>query len=65
MQSHPELTRLLILNLHNKQVNLAGVDFSLTSDTIAHATGIPDVGEKWFKIEKLDMSCYDPFLKPR
>ena len=39
--------------------------YELSSDTIAHATGLPDVGEKWFKTAKLDMSCYEPFLKPR
>ena len=65
MQSHPELTRLFILNLHNKQVNIVGLTFELSSDAIAHATGIPNVGEKCFKRENLDISCYEPFLKPR
>ena len=65
VQSHLELTRLFVLNPHNKQANLAGVDFELSSDTIAQATGLPDVGEKWFKRENLDMSFYEPFLKPR
>ena len=27
VQNHPELTRLFILNLHEKQVNLEGVNF--------------------------------------
>ena len=58
LQHHLELTRLFFLNLHNKQVNLAGVDFELSADTISDATGIPAVGEKWFKKAKLDKDYY-------
>ena len=65
VQSHPKLTRLFILNLHEKQVNLVGVKFELSSDAIAIATGIPSVGEKWFKQANLDISHYEPFLKAR
>ena len=65
VQNHPELTRLFILNLHNKQSSFVGVTFELSSDAIYSATGIIDVGEKFLKGEKLDMSCYEPFLKPR
>ena len=65
MQSHLKLTRLFVLNLHNKQVNLAGLYFELSSDVIAHAISMPNVGEKWFKRAKLYISCYEPFLKPR
>ena len=64
MQNHPELTRLFILNLHEKQVDLAGVNFELSFDAIANATRIPSVGEKWFKQANIDMSYYEPFLKP-
>ena len=49
VQNHPELTRLSILNLHEKKFNLVGVNFEMSSDSIAIATGIPSVGEKWFK----------------
>ena len=48
VQSHPELTRNFILNLHDHQVNLAGVNFEMTTNTIVIATGIPCLGEKWF-----------------
>lgn len=65
VKNHPELIRLFILNLHNKQSSFSGVTFELSSNSIAHATGLPDVGEKWFKRAKLDMSCYETFLKPR
>jgi len=40
-----EPTRLFVLHLHNGQVNLASVTFTLTPKTIAKATGIPNVDE--------------------
>ena len=49
VQNHPKLTRLFILNLHEKQVNLVGVNFELSPYVVAITTGIPSVGEKWFK----------------
>ena len=64
VQIHPMLTRLFILNLHEKQLNLAVVKFELSWDAIAIATEIPRVGEKWFKQANLDISHYEPFLKP-
>ena len=65
MKSHPELTRLLILNLHNKHSSLAGVDFEISAGAISEATGIPSVGEKWFKKGKSDKYFFEPFLKTR
>ena len=46
---HHELARLFVLHLHNGQVTLAGVTFTLTPETISQATGIPNVGEQWNK----------------
>ena len=65
VQSHPKLTMLFILNLHEKQSNFVGMTFEIFSNSIAHATEIPNVGEKWFKRENLDICCYETFLKPR
>ena len=62
VQNHPELTSLFILNLHNKKQSLAGVYFELLADAISNAIGLPNVGENWFKREKLDMSFYEPFI---
>lgn len=42
---HHELARLFVLHLHNGQVNLGSVSFTLTPETIALAIGIPNVGE--------------------
>ena len=65
VKNHPELTRLFIINLHEKQVNLARVTFEMFSNAIVVSTGIPSVEERWFKQENLDMSYFEPYLKPR
>jgi len=46
---HLELARLFVLHLHNGQVTLAGATWTLTPKTIAQETGIPNVGEQWYK----------------
>lgn len=60
---HHELARLFVLHLHNGQVNLASVTFTLTPDTIAQATGIPNVGEQWNKGQLVDREHYEPYIK--
>ena len=46
VQHHPMLTRLFISRLHENQVTLAGVTFSLSTAIISAAIEIPNVGEK-------------------
>ena len=65
IQYHSELTRLFIKNLHDRQVTLAGVTFTMSTNVISVATRIPNVREKWFKEGNLDLSYYEPYLKPR
>jgi len=48
-QHHPILTRLFTSNLKDNQVTLAGVTFNLSTSIIVVATGIPNMGERWFK----------------
>lgn len=60
---HHELARLFVLHLHNDQVNLVGVTFILTPKSIAEATGIPNVGEKWNKRQLVDREHYEPYIK--
>ena len=61
---HHELARLFVLHLHNGQVTLAGVTFTLTPESISLATGIPNVGEKWNKRQRVDREHYEPYIKP-
>jgi len=58
-----ELSRLFILHLHNGQVKLAGVSFTLTLETIAAATGIPNVGEEWNKGQLVGKEHYESYIK--
>jgi len=60
---HHELARLFFLHLNNGQVNLVGVTFTLTPETIAEATGIPNVGEQWNKGQLVDKEHYEPYIK--
>ena len=63
-QHHHELAHLFFLHLHNGHVNLAGVDFTLSSETISEATGIPNIGEEWNKRQQLDRAYYESYIKP-
>jgi len=63
-QHHSELTRQFIINLHDNQETLASVTFTISSAIISAATGIPNVGEKWFKLGELDYCYYETYLKP-
>ena len=65
VQHHPILNRIFISNLKDNQVTLAGVTFTLFTSIIAAATGIPNMGERWFKSKDLDVQYYEPFIKPR
>ena len=60
---HHELARLFVLHLHNGQVNLTGVTFTLTPETIAEATCILHVGEQWNKGQLVDKEHYEPYIK--
>ena len=42
---HQELARFFVFHLHDGQVTLAAVNFTLTPETISQATEIPNVGE--------------------
>ena len=64
IQHHRELVRLFVLHLHNGHVNLAGVDFTLSPEIVAQATGIPNIGEEWSKRQPLNRFHYEPYIKP-
>jgi len=64
IQHHQELARLFVLHLHDSQVTLVGVNFTLTPETISQATGIPNVGEEWNKRQQVERVHYEPYIKP-
>lgn len=61
---HFELARQFIINLYDNQATLVSITFTISSAIISATTGIPDVGEKWFKQVDLDYCYYDPYHKP-
>lgn len=65
VQHHAMLTRLFISRLHDNQVTLAGVTFTISTAIISAATEIPNVGEKWFKKSDLEEQYFEPYLKLR
>ena len=65
VQHHSMLTRLFISKIHNNQVTIAGVTFTISNTIISTAIGIPNVGERLFKKSDLENQHFDPFLKPR
>ena len=64
IQHHQDLVRLVVLHLYDGPVNLAGVNFTLTPETISQATGIPNIGEEWNKRQQLDRAYYEPYIRP-
>ena len=48
-QYHHELARLFVIHLHNGQVTLVGVTFTLTPKSIYLAIDIPNIREQWNK----------------
>jgi len=63
VQYHPELTKLFVTNLKKGQVTIAGVTFTISIDIRSPTIGIPNMGEKWFKIQELDAQLYQSYLK--
>ena len=45
-------------------MTLAGVTFIVSPFIISEATMIPNVGEKWYKVQDLDEHYYEPEIKP-
>ena len=62
---HLELTRNFVANIYHKKVKLTKVTFTISSSIIADATGIPNVGEKWYKAQDLDEHYYELYIKSR
>ena len=60
---HHELAHLFALHLHEGQSILAGVTFTLTTETVSVETGIPNIREQWHKKKKAERHHYEPYIK--
>lgn len=65
VQFQHELARLFVAHLHNNEVTLVGVTFTVLPSIILEATKIPNVGEKWYKAQNLDENYYEHYIKPQ
>ena len=63
IQFHHELARLFVAHLHNNEVTLARVTFTISPAVISEATRIPNVGEKWYKVQDLDEDYCELYIK--
>ena len=61
---HVSLTSLFAHDFNIDKVVIEGIEFSVSTDIISSATGIPNHGETWFKGMELDLDDYKLFLKP-
>ena len=48
-----------------KQVSIGSFSFKIIESFIAKATGLPMIGEKWYKKKTMRMGDFSSFLKPR
>lgn len=60
---HEHLTGILSLILKEEKITIVGNDFMFLVNFISQATGIPNHGEKWFKVMNLDLEECKPYLK--
>jgi hypothetical protein len=60
-----QLTKDFSLNYNGVQTIVVGVIFPVSEESIAVATEIPILGERWFKGMPLDSVFYIDFLKPK
>ena len=60
---HARLTKLFATQLKKDKVMIAGVKFTISTDVIVEAIGIPSHGDKWFKNQDLEIQNYKPYLR--
>ena len=60
---HIEVTKSFCHNFKDSTVNVGGLEFSVTKESIAHAISIAPKGEKWYKRQSID-EYYGQFLLP-
>ena len=61
--SNPEVTRVFAMSLMNYQAEVGDLCFRVDERKIAHATGLPLSGQKWFKYQRMDITEWRSLLK--
>ena len=61
--SNPEVTRVFAMSLMNYQVEVGDLCFRVDERSVAHATGLPLTGQRWFKYQKMEITEWRSLLK--
>jgi hypothetical protein len=64
-RGHPKVEKLFALNFDYKKTRVGDLEFEVTETSISAATGIPILGEKWFKAMVLTSPFVKYLFKPR
>ena len=63
LDSNPEVTRVFVVSLAEFQVKVGDLQFRVDERSVALATGLPLVGERWFKYQRMDITEWRKLLK--
>ena len=61
--SNPEVTRVFAVSLRDYQVEVGDLCFRVDERSVAHATGLPLTGQKWFKYQRMEITEWHSLLK--
>ena len=61
--SNPEVTRLFALSLDDSRVKIADLRFRVEERSVALATGLLLIGERWFKYKQIEVTEWRKMLK--
>jgi hypothetical protein len=63
-RGHPEVERQFALHFDGIKTKAKNLEFEVSEASIAATTGIPNIGERWFKSMINNVSFSKDFLKP-
>ena len=61
--SNPEVTRVFAVSLADSRVKVGDLQFRVDERSVALATGLPLIGERWFKYKQMDITEWRQLLK--
>ena len=60
---HKQVANEFVLNFDGRKIKVGPLDLEVSDNSIAVATKIPRLGEKWFKLEKVELTNCNDFVK--
>ena len=62
---HPEVTKQFASHFDGRRTKVGDLEFEVTEASISAATGIPIIGEKWFKSMALSLDYEKYIFRPK